>query len=263
MRRLTRSPLSGLHPALVASGLVFALAGLMFVAAANTSQGTDLRAERATELRDLVRQNSTRIEVLESRVADQRQRVDDLAAGRSGDPAVAVARRGVAGLAPAAGMTEVTGAALSVTLDDAPLREPDDPLWSAISADDVIVHQADVQAVVNALWSGGAEALQVMDQRIVATSSIQCVGNTLLLQGRVYSPPFTITAIGPRKKMRAALRADPGVAAYRSWAGVVGLGYQVESSADRTIPAYTGPIAMSYASTTGPAVPAASTQPPQ
>ena len=56
MRGPTGSPVSGLHPALVASGLVFALAGLMFVAAANTSQGTDLRAERATELRDLVRQ---------------------------------------------------------------------------------------------------------------------------------------------------------------------------------------------------------------
>lgn len=250
MRRPTRIPLSGLHPAVLVSALVFALAGLMFVAAANTSQGTDLRAERATELRDLVRQKSGRLELLEARVADQQDFVDDLAAGRVGDPAVAVAREETAALEPAAGMTDVTGRALSVSLDDAPPRDPGDPLWAAVSPNDVIVHQADVQAVANALWRGGAVALQVMDQRVINTSSIQCVGNTLLLQGRVYSPPYVLTAIGPRKKMRAALRADAALQAYRSWARVVGLGYNVERLDNLVIPAYSGPISVRYASPT-------------
>jgi uncharacterized protein YlxW (UPF0749 family) len=143
----------------------------------------------------------------------------------------------------------VTGRSLTVSLDDAPLREPDDPLWQTLTPDDVIVHQADVQAVVNALWRGGAEALQIMDQRIINTSSIQCVGNTLLLQGRVYSPPFVITAVGPVKKMRASLRADPAVSAYRDWAAAVGLGYDVTRAAETTVPAYTGPVTMTYAQT--------------
>lgn len=253
MRRPTRSsddPLRRFHPAVIAGGLVFALAGLMFVAAANTSQGTDLRAERATELRDLVRQKSTRVHALEDTVTGQQQVVDDLTAGRIGDPAVAVARQEIDILTPVAGLSEVTGNALVVTLDDAPPRDPGDPLWAAISANDVIVHQADVQAVVNALWRGGAVALQLMDQRIIATSSIQCVGNTLLLQGRVYSPPYVITAIGPRKKMRAALRADQAVTSYRSWAGVVGLGYEVDPLTGVVMPAYSGPVSVSYASTT-------------
>lgn len=250
MRWRNRIPLSGLHPAVVVSGLVFALAGLMFVAAANTSQGTDLRAERATELRDLVRQKSTRLQVLEDHVAGQQQLVDDLTAGRIGDPAVAVARREISALAPSAGLTERMGKALTVSLDDAPPRDLDDPLWASLSANDVIVHQADVQAVANALWRGGAVAMQVMDQRIINTSSIQCVGNTLLLQGRVYSPPYIISAIGPRKRMRAALRGDEAVRNYRSWARAVGLGYQVQRVDDLAMPAYSGPISVSYASTT-------------
>ena len=250
MRRPTRIPLSGLHPAVLVSALVFALAGLMFVAAANTSQGTDLRAERATELRDLVRQKSGRIEVLEASVADQQGLVDDLAAGRVGDPRVAVAHREIATLEPAAGLTDVTGKALTVTLNDAPPRDLDDPLWATVSSNDVIVHQADVQAVANALWRGGAVALQVMDQRVINTSSIQCVGNTLLLQGRVYSPPYVLTAIGPRKKMRAALRADEALRSYRSWARVVGLGYDVEPLDNLVIPAYSGPISTTYATPT-------------
>lgn len=247
MRLPTRVPLTRPHPAVLVSGLVFVLAGLMFAAAANSSQGTDLRAQRAVELRDLVRQKSDRVEQLEQSLAVQQQQVDDLAEGRVGDPAAVIARSGIASLQDAAGMTPVTGRSLTVSLDDAPLREPDDPLWQTLTPDDVIVHQADVQAVVNALWRGGAEAMQIMDQRVINTSSIQCVGNTLLLQGRVYSPPFVITAIGPVKRMRASLRADPTVVAYRDWAKAVGLGYDVTRAPETTVPAYTGPVTMAFA----------------
>ena len=232
---------------MLVSGLVFALAGLMFAAAANTSQGTDLRAQRATELRDLVRQKSERVNALEESIAAQQQSVDDLAEGRVGDPAVALARREVDALMPMAGLSDVTGRALSVTLDDAPMREPDDPLWQTMTPNDVIVHQADLQAVVNAMWRGGATAMQVMDQRIINTSSIQCVGNTLLLQGRVYSPPYTVTAVGPVKRMRRALSRDQAVDSYRAWADAVGLGYLERRHRDLTVPAYTGPISMQFA----------------
>ena len=72
-----------------------------------------------------------------------------------------------------------------------------------LGPDDLVVHQQDVQAVVNALWRGGADGVQVMDQRLIATSAVRCVGNTLILQGRVYSPPFTVTAVGdPRPAQR-------------------------------------------------------------
>lgn len=240
----TRVPLSRLRPAVIVSALVFALAGIMFAAAAQTSGGTDLRAQRAVELRDLVRQRSAHVNALEGSVAGQQQQVDSLL---TADPALAGVRAELARLEASSGLAPVTGRSLTVTLDDAPVRAPDDPLWQTMTANDVIVHQQDVQAVVNALWRGGAEAIQVMDQRIIGTSSIQCVGNTLLLQGRVYSPPFVITAVGPVRKMRASLRDDPAVTAYRAWARAVGLGYETQTSGSTTIPAYTGPVETSSA----------------
>jgi len=248
VRRLTW-PSTRIKPVVIVSALLFALAGLMFAAAAQASQGTDLRAERATELRDLVRQKSLHVQALEAALMDQQHAVDDLTAGRSGDPQVAEARTAIAALSPQAGVTEITGRALTVTLDDAPLRELDDPLWQSVTADDVIVHQSDVLAVINALWRGGAKGIKVMDQRIINTSAVQCVGNTLLLHGRVYSPPFTITAVGPVKKMRKALRTDADVASYRGWAQVVGLGYDVAKRKHLTLPAYTGPLSTEYATT--------------
>ena len=93
---------------------------------------------------------------------------------------------------------------MSVTLADAP-RSADRLLPEGTSPDDVVVHQQDVQGVVNALWAGGAEAMQIMDQRVIATSAVRCVGNTLILQGRVYSPPYTITAIGDPERLSQAL----------------------------------------------------------
>jgi uncharacterized protein YlxW (UPF0749 family) len=235
------------RPAVLVSGLVFALAGLMFAAAATSSQGTDLRAERALELRDLVARQDAQVTQWDQRVTSQQRTVDDLTEGRTGDPAAAQLRRDLASLRSSAGMVPVTGRALRVTLDDAPIPESSDPLWQTVTADDVIVHQSDVEAVINALWRGGAEGIQVMDQRLVDTSSVQCVGNTLLLQGRVYSPPYVITAVGPVKDMRTSLWRDPAVREYRLWAEAVGLGYELERIPELTLPAHEGPVTVDYA----------------
>ncbi len=111
-------------------------------------------------------------------------------------------------LAAEAGFTPLTGTAVRVALDDAPLPKSDD-LPHGVHPDDLVVHQADVQAVVNALWAGGARGMQIMDQRVISTSAVRCVGNTLILQGVVYSPPFRITAVADPDRLRAALGASP------------------------------------------------------
>ena len=105
-------------------------------------------------------------------------------------------------LAAAAGLAAVSGPAMKVTLNDAPLDSGQLP--QGASPNDVVVHQQDVQAVVNALWAGGAEAMMLQDQRVIATSAVRCVGNTLVLQGRVYSPPYVVTAIGDPARLSAA-----------------------------------------------------------
>jgi uncharacterized protein YlxW (UPF0749 family) len=110
------------------------------------------------------------------------------------------------------------------------------------SPDDLVVHQQDVQAVVNALWTGGAEAMQIMDQRVITTSAVRCVGNTLILQGRVYSPPFRITAIGDPQRLRDALDSSPGVQLYRYYADTFGLGYEVEQRTGVRLPGYDGSL---------------------
>jgi uncharacterized protein YlxW (UPF0749 family) len=140
----------------------------------------------------------------------------------------------------AAGLVPVTGPAVTVSLDDAPRREGRPPLSE--DPDDLVVHQQDVQAVVNALWSGGAEAMTLMGQRIVSTSAVRCVGNTVILHGQVYGPPFVITAVGDPGDLRDALERDPGVLFFRTYVEKFGLGYTVRTQREVTLPAYDGPL---------------------
>ena len=96
-----------------------------------------------------------------------------------------------------------------------------------MSADVLVVHQQDLQAVMNALWAGGAEAMELMDQRVISTSAVRCVGNVLRLHGRLYSPPYEVRAIGNPADLRTALTASPAVQSYVRDAADVGLGWSV------------------------------------
>ena len=151
-------------------------------------------------------------------------------------------------LAPA-GLTKVHGPGLEVILDDA---QPSGslPTGTTVDPNQLVVHQSDLQAVVNALWAGGAEAMSIAGQRVIATSAVRCVGNTLLLNGEVYSPPFRVVAIGPADTMQEKLNSSPGVKLFRDAAGYFGLGYTVETAGRLDIPAYRGSITLGYAHAT-------------
>jgi uncharacterized protein YlxW (UPF0749 family) len=88
-------------------------------------------------------------------------------------------------------------------------------------------------------------------QRVIATSAVRCVGNTLLLNGDVYSPPFKVSAIGPYGAMLRALNASPGVRLFQQAAAYYGLGYTAESESALQLPAYRGSISLEYAKAGG------------
>jgi len=215
-------------------------AGLLFATSASTAQGTDLRADRRLQLTELIARERAAVEQRSRAAAELRDRVQaesEEVAERDSRVARASAP---AELEHAAGLVAVRGPGVTVSLDDAP-RQPGRPPLSE-DPDDLVVHQQDVQAVVNALWSGGAEAMTLMGQRVVSTSAVRCVGNTVVLHGRVYSPPFVVTALGDPDALRNALDTDPGVAYFRTFVDRFGLGYTVQEEDDVELPAYEGPL---------------------
>ncbi|MEU8798231.1 DUF881 domain-containing protein [Spirillospora sp. NPDC048819] len=223
------------------------LAGTLFAASASTARGTSLREQGRTEITELIAGEQRRSRQERAEYRRLRHEIDRISreAGRH-DARVKRARAEADRLAARAGFTPLSGTAVRVSLDDAPLPKSGE-LPRGVRPDDLVVHESDVQAVVNALWAGGARAMQIMDQRVISTSAVRCVGNTLILQGVVYSPPFRITAVGDPERLRAALGASPEIALYRKYVRAYGLGYSVRTVGRATLPPFTGNVTMKHA----------------
>jgi uncharacterized protein YlxW (UPF0749 family) len=230
--------------------VVCLLAGLLLGATHGVSHGGEIRRSDAPRLVDLVREQQSALDRLNTE-RDALARTIDSTHGRSADTALAAMQRRAAELGADAGLDAVHGPGLVVTLNDAQ-RDADGRFPRDASPDDLVVHQQDIQAVLNALWTAGAEAIQMQDQRIIATSAPRCVGNTLLLNGRTYSPPYTITAIGAAATMQASLAAAPLVVLYKQYVVRFGLGYTEQVLPDVRVAGYTGPVRMHSAEPAGP-----------
>ncbi|SDY21141.1 Uncharacterized conserved protein YlxW, UPF0749 family [Micromonospora pattaloongensis] len=220
--------------------LISLAAGLLFTTTATTAGGTSLREDRRPEITQVINERRERVAASEERarrLRDQTEQQADAIAGKDGP--INEQRARVARSLAGAGFTALRGRGLTVELNDAP-RLNDSSRPGNPSNDDLVVHQGDVQAVVNAMWAGGAEAMSIMGVRVLSTSAVRCVGNTLLLDGRVYSPPFRITAIGDPAALRRALDSDQGVREFKDAVLHYRLGYRETVESNVTVPAYAG-----------------------
>lgn len=236
-RRLAQSASPGLV-------VVLALAGLLFVTSVRQAEDTAVLRTDGVDNAALYAAELDRAEQARARVAALTAAINRLTqdAGRV-DDTVGELQDQAAGLAAPAGFAAVEGPTYVVSLDDAPAGVGEEGL----RADELVVHQQDVQAVVNALWAGGAEAMTLMGHRIVSTTAVRCVGNTLLIQDRLYSPPYEIIAVGDPDRLASALNGSPDVGIYREYVRQVGLGWKAGPGGIQVLPAYAGPLPLQYA----------------
>jgi uncharacterized protein YlxW (UPF0749 family) len=235
------------RPARAGTIAIFMLAGLLFWTSSSVSQGSNIRTDDSLlQMSDLIRDRGRENARLEASTAELRAEVQRLREGNNaGDPS---AQQRIGELEQHAGLNELEGEGLTVTLTDAPpdatalLPDVRDP-----RPDDLVIHQQDLQAVVNALWAGGAEGIQVMDQRLISTSAVRCVGNTLILQGQLYSPPYVVTAVGDPDRLREALDTSPAIQLYQLYVDAYGLGWELDRHSSVTLPGYTGSVELQHA----------------
>lgn len=214
---------------------------LIAIAAVNRTADPATRLPARYRLADLIHSEQRTTAALRTEVAELRADVAELreaSNARQGGTMALEARLDDVG--EVAGFVAVAGPGLRVTLDDAEADEPPD----GGTVNDLVVHSQDVQAVVNALWRSGAEAIAINGQRLVATSAVLCVGNTLLLNGTVHSPPYVASAVGAS---RDRFDADPLVRRLRADAKAYGLRFSVERATTLDIPAYRGAVRTEHA----------------
>lgn len=204
-------------PSGLAVPLAAGLLGFLVVLAASQRE-VPARSARRVELADLIGEQDRRVRELRREVRALEERLAGLGLVASGP------RREAERLAAAAGASGLAGPGVVVTLDDSDAsRSPTgDP-------NDLLVHERDIQAVVNGLWAAGAEAVAVDGERLRGTSAVRCAGNTLLLHGSLRSPPYRIAAIGDPGSLEARLSSGPGMERLLATVQTFGLGWAVRA----------------------------------
>lgn len=142
----------------VLTAAVFALAGLIFFTSFDTAKGTDIRQDASLlKLSDLIQERSRKNKELDESNASLRGSVESLA--ESDDGSTRAQDEKLSGLEKTAGTEKLTGSAISVTLNDAPPNATAKlPGYPEPQPDYLVIHQQDLQAVVNACGRAGPRA---------------------------------------------------------------------------------------------------------
>jgi uncharacterized protein YlxW (UPF0749 family) len=231
----------------LAFGLTVGLLAVILVTAAQAdTTAADPRTGRRVELVELIRAEQNRTRELEATVQTLAEQVAAFEGrGTAGAKRFRRVNRRIDHVVASAGLTAVRGPGLRAVLTDSTLAAA-----PTGNLNDLVIHEQDLQAVINGLWAGGAEAVSVNGQRVLATTAIRCVGNTLLLHGGVYSPPYIIDAVGDPVALRAELARDPAVARFSAAAREFKLGFAVTDETLQ-IPSFEGATALKVAQTAG------------
>lgn len=142
-----------------------------------------------------------------------------------------------------AGLTAVTGDGVVVQLDDSHTVAA-----GATNLDQAICHSTDLTDILNTAWRGGAQAISVNAQRVVSSTSVYCVGSTIMVNGTLLSPPFNIAVIGPQNNVLGALDDPNQLRDIKARRDVQGLGFRVTRANAINVPAYDGALTVRVAS---------------
>jgi len=112
---------------------------------------------------------------------------------------------------------------------------------------DLVIHQQDIEDTMNALWSGGAEAMTVQGVRITSRTVIRCIGNVILVDGTSFSPPYVIQAIGDPATLRATVTANPRMVNYQAYVSKYGLGWDMQTKDSLSFAPATTSLTVNYA----------------
>lgn len=218
--------------------------GAMF--AVSTLQTTRAAPALATERGELI----SRIQVAETQQDELRVRVTSLtgeiaqlrAAGLGTDDQDKALESQIDALDPVVGNVAVTGPGLVVTVDDAPSADTD----AADQEGRDLVLDLDLQALVNGLWSAGAEAVAINGHRLSSLTAIRGAGDAITVDYRSLNRPYRVEAVGDPRTLQARYVESAGGAWWNELAQNRGMRYEISSMKEMTLAADPG-LALRYA----------------
>jgi uncharacterized protein YlxW (UPF0749 family) len=261
-RRLPR-PSGGV----IALSFVLAVAGLAggSALALKWQQKSDLLQQPVTRDsgRQVVESTIVKLEAeqaqLKRDLGDARARLDGLQAADSQEKEqLADVTNALAAERVGAGAVALEGPGVIATFNDstdAAVPANEDPA-------NYILHDYNLRDVLNTLWAAGAEAISMNGERIMATTSVYCVGPVIITNATRLSPPYEVHAIGNADALEAALRTSSQMEQLRVRAQIYDMPIDIRKGDTVAVPAYSGGIGFKYAQPGDAAVDPTATAPP-
>lgn len=193
-----------------------------------------------TELRNRNLAMATEVKALEA----DKNRLEHLVAEHGAAPKkLATLRRELKDTRAFSGLDDLYGAGVVVTLRDSPLA------YNAnlpFPPDRYGVRDDHIFAIINELRAAGAEAVAINDQRLIATTGIKWIGDTLHVNYAPVGLPLRISAIGNPRDLAAGLQTQGSILDPNE--ELVALKMATVTRLDRVeIPAYKGQTAFQKA----------------
>lgn len=182
--------------------LVCLLFGVLFTSNLKTqlSKFNPLAARNKT-LVDVINTQEQKNRELETEIANIRKQIETYHSKKTENTGMEPLKKDLDKLRVTSGLTPVKGPGIQITLDD------QDKAHTEKDPEFYLIHYSSILYIVNDLRAGGAEAIAVNGDRVVATTDIRCAGNIILVNTHRLAPPYTIQAIGDPQMLEEAVRS--------------------------------------------------------
>ncbi len=182
----------------IAIALTLALLGFLLATQLRSQQGLTQRLsiERESDLGRILTELTGRSDQLSSEIVDLRVKLAQVTGTQAQQAAlVADARQQLQALQILLGLVPVKGPGIVMSFDDPRTTIGPDVLLDTVQE----------------LRDAGAEAIEISDVRIVASTAFTGTAGGLFIGGVPVSAPYLVTAIGPASTLAEAMRIPGGV----------------------------------------------------
>lgn len=135
----------------------------------------------------------------------------------------------VARLELAVAAVPVRGPGLRVTVADPPVA-------GAEGGREQTVLDRDLQVLLNALWSAGAEAVALGGVRLHPLATVRQAGGAMLVDNRPVGQPYVIDVVGDPERLQTELVDTDGYARFSAFAQIYGTRFAVEVADELALP---------------------------
>ncbi len=210
----------------------------------STSESDIIRLKTENELRDNIVDLREQINLKEETIKGLNKKIEEYRISVSKtDDTVALIKKELDDSNILAGISQVKGPGITVSLDDTKAINEINQLAGYNNPNVYIIHDTDILSIINELSAAGAEAFSVNGQRIVATTAIRCVGPLIQINGVNLQAPYVISAIGKADTMVGALNLRGGIVSEMK---ADNIDVTIEKHNEIIIPEYTGLLDFKY-----------------